>query len=78
MALEVHLHECFLHVLDMGRRILDEPLPMTEVGSQASDVFTRPEACFQQTELMELLEPLGIVVVCFPEEDCFDGMAASL
>lgn len=40
MELNVHLHESFLHVPDMGRGVLDEPFPVTKVGPEAGDVLT--------------------------------------
>jgi hypothetical protein len=63
VILEVHLHEGFLHVLDMGCRVLNEPFPVTEVRPEGRNMFIRTKARLQEPKLMELLEPLRIVVV---------------
>jgi hypothetical protein len=34
MQLQVHLHECFLHVLDVRRRLLQQALALTEVRAE--------------------------------------------
>ena len=57
MQLDVHLHQGLLHVLDVRGCILDQPLPLAQVGAQCHHVLTRLEAAAQQTELMKLLEP---------------------
>jgi hypothetical protein len=66
MELEVHLHEGFLHMLDVCRRILDEPFPVAQVGPKTGDVRARAEAGSQKPELMQLLKPLGVVVIGLP------------
>jgi len=37
MQLKVHLHQRLLHVLDMGCRILDEPLSLAQVRPQGDN-----------------------------------------
>ena len=50
-------------MLNVRRCIRDLPLPLAQIGAQRHHVLTRTEAAAQQTELMKLLEPLGIVDV---------------
>jgi hypothetical protein len=33
MQLDIHLHQGLLHVLDVRRGVLDQPLAMTQIGS---------------------------------------------
>ncbi len=33
MQLYIHLHHCLLHMLDMGRRIFQQALPLPQIGS---------------------------------------------
>ena len=37
MQLQVHLHQSLLHVLDMPRRVILQPLPLPKVGAQTQD-----------------------------------------
>ncbi|MGH2359685.1 MAG: hypothetical protein ACRDGM_03970, partial [bacterium] len=42
--LEVHLHERFLHALDVRARTLHECLPMAEIGAERDDRVGRAKA----------------------------------
>jgi hypothetical protein len=41
MQLQVHLHQRLLHMLDMRRCVVQQPLPMTEIGAQCCHFGTR-------------------------------------
>ncbi len=72
MELEVHLHKCLLHTLDTGRRILDKSFFMAKIGPEARNILRRTEAGSQQSELVQLLKPLGIIVVGLVSRHLFD------
>lgn len=44
MQLQVHLHQCLLHLLDMGSGILSEPFPLANIGAQSGDLSFGAEA----------------------------------
>ena len=48
MQLQVHLHQRLLHVLDMGRCIFDQPLPLAQIGAEGGDLGLRAETAPQQ------------------------------
>jgi hypothetical protein len=49
MELQVHLGQRLLHVLDMGRRVIQQPLALTQIGPQRRDLALRPEAAPQHS-----------------------------
>jgi hypothetical protein len=49
MKLQIHLHKGLLHVLDVGRCVFHEPLPLTQIAAQCCDLGIRTEATAQQT-----------------------------
>jgi hypothetical protein len=57
MQLQVHLRQCLLHVLDVCRRIIQQPLPLSEVGTQTGDFGLGTEAGTQQAVFVEALQP---------------------
>ena len=63
MKLDVHLHQRLLHMLNVGRRVFDQPLAMAQVRAQSHDTVARPKAPAHQPILVELLQPLGVVDV---------------
>ena len=44
MELQVHLRQGLLHVLDVGGRIVDQPLTLAQIGAQSRNLAIRPEA----------------------------------
>ena len=44
MELQVHLRQRLLHVLDVRRRVIQQPLALTQIGPQRRDLALRPEA----------------------------------
>ena len=61
--LQVHLRQSLLYVLDMGRRILEQTLALTDIRSQLGDPTLGPKAGAQQTIRMKPLQPLRITDV---------------
>src|ERR1700675_4777257 len=64
VKLHVHLHESLLHMLHVGGRVFDHPLPKTQICSQLRDVGTGVKASPKKSVLVKLLQPLSIVDVC--------------
>src|SRR5438034_7763110 len=44
MDLQIHLSECFLHMLDVGGCVVQQSLTLAQIGAQRSDSTLRPEA----------------------------------
>ena len=65
MQLQVHLHQRLLHVLNMRRRIIQQPLPLPEVGAQPGDFGLGPEARPQQAVFVQTLQPFRVTDVSF-------------
>ena len=63
MQLQVHLHQRLLHVLDMRRRVIQQPLPLPQIGAQPGDFGLRPEAGTQQAVFVKSLQPLRVADV---------------
>ena len=59
MHLQVHLTEGLLHVQRMLSRHLNQALPMAPQGTDHADLVG-PEARLQQTNRMQILNPLAI------------------
>jgi hypothetical protein len=55
MDLQIHLSECFLHMLDVGGCVVQQSLTLAQIGAQRSDSTLRPEAASQQAELVQTL-----------------------
>ncbi len=72
LQLQIHLRQRFLHVLDVGRRVVQQPLPLAQVGPQGRDIRRGMEAGPQQSVGMQLLEPLGVVDVGLPAGHVLD------
>ena len=75
MELQVHLCQRLLHVLDMGGRILEQPLALTQVCSQLGDLALGPEAGTQQTVFMQALQPLRVADVGLAARTCLASRA---
>ena len=60
MHLDIHLHQSFLHVLDVRRRQLHKPLTLAQICAQGGNLALGKEAGAQETELVQALQPLGI------------------
>jgi hypothetical protein len=60
MHLQIHLTQGLLHVHRMLGRHLNEALPMAPQGTDHADLVGWPEARFQQTNRMQILNPLAI------------------
>lgn len=72
MQLKVHLHERFLHVLDVRRRILQQALALPKVRPERRPRLGRVKAASQEAILVQLLEPLGIVDICLTAWNVLD------
>ena len=55
MQLQVHLHQRLLHVLDMRRRVIQQSLPLPQIGAQPSHFGLGPEAGAQQAVFVKSL-----------------------
>ena len=75
MQLQVHLHQRLLHVLDMRRRIVQQPLPLPEIGAQPRYFGLRPEAGAQQAVFVKTLQPLRVADVGLAPGTCFASRA---
>jgi len=60
MELQVHLRQRLLHVLNVGRGVVQQPFPLAQIGSQDRDLALRLETAAQQAVGVQSLEPLGI------------------
>ena len=63
VELQVHLHQCLLHVLDVGSSVLGHPCAVPEVRLQRPDLVPRPEAATEQPVLVQSLDPLRVAHV---------------
>lgn len=63
MQLQVHLRQRLLHVLNVCRRVIQEPLPLPKVGAQSGDFGLGPEAATQQAVFVQTLQPLRVADV---------------
>lgn len=63
--LQVHLHERFLHALNVGPRTFDERLAMTEIGAEGDDGIGRPKTPAQEAHAVQLADPLTIRDIAF-------------
>ena len=52
LQLQVHLHQRLLHVLDVGRGVIEQPLTLAQVRSQGLDLTFGQEAGAQQPVLV--------------------------
>ena len=66
MQLQVHLRQRLLHVLNMRRRVVQQPLPLPQIGAQPGHFGLRPEAGTQQAVFVQTLQPLRVADVGFP------------
>jgi hypothetical protein len=64
--LKVHLHQCFLHVLNMGSGIFYQPLSLPHVGAQGGDLGLWSETAPQQAVGMQLSQPASITDIGLP------------
>src|SRR5437868_6024440 len=71
MDLQVHLVESFLDVQDVLGCHLNEAASVTPQGTNCADYTGRPETASQQTNRVEILNPLAIGNVRFPARDVF-------
>ncbi len=44
MELQVHLHQCLLHMLDMGGGVFHQPLALAQIGAQSCNLGIGSEA----------------------------------
>lgn len=51
---KVHLHQRLLHMLDMGRGMLHQPLALAQISAQGGNLGFRAEAAAQQAIEMQL------------------------
>ena len=63
MALDVHLDQRLLHVLNVSGRVLEQPLPLSKIRTKRHRILAGTEARAQQATLLELLKPPGIIDV---------------
>ena len=70
--LEVHLHERFLHPLDLGARPLHESGAVAKVGTEDHDGIRRPKAPAQQAHEMEISNPLAVRHIALPARYVLD------
>ena len=66
MKLQVHLRQRLLHVLNVCRRVIQQPLTLPEIGAQAGHFGLRPEAGTQQAVFVKALQPLCVADVSLP------------
>jgi hypothetical protein len=66
MQLQVHLRQGLLHVLNVCRRVIQQPLTLPQIGAQAGHFGLRPEAGTQQAVFVESLQPLCVADVGLP------------
>jgi hypothetical protein len=69
VQLQIHLHQCLLHVLLMRGSVPNQLVPLSNVGSEFGDYVIGPEAGSDQAVAVELLEPLGITDIRLPARD---------
>src|ERR1700676_1861355 len=72
MELDVHLIQSGLHVLKVFRSLFEQIPPTAENGSQLTDRLIRPIRGLQQTNAVQILQPLTIADVAFAPGDIFD------
>jgi len=63
MQLQVHLHQCLLHMLDVRGRIVQQPFALAQIIAQCSDPALRTKAGSQQPILVQTLQPLCVAHV---------------
>jgi len=63
MQLQVHLGQRLLHVLDVRRRVVQQPLALPQVGAQSRHLGLRLEAWAQQAVFVQALQPFGVTDV---------------
>ena len=69
MEVQVHLGQRLLHVLNVGGRVIEQPLTLAQVCAQSGDLALRPEAAPQQPVLMQALQPLCVADVGLVSRD---------
>ena len=57
MELQIHLHQGFLHMLDMSGGIFDQPFALAQVGAQNRDLGLGSETAAQKAVGMKLTQP---------------------
>ena len=72
VQLQIHLTEGFLYVHRVFSCHLDETLAMSPQGANDADLIRRPETSFQQSDRMEILNPLAIRDVAFAARHILD------
>ena len=72
MELQIHLHQRLLHVPNVRGRVLDETLTQPQVGAQLDHRLAGTKAAAQQPVLVQLLEPLRVIDICFPPRHLLD------
>ena len=58
--MQVHVRQCFLHVLDLTSGILGQRVALTPIGAHGGHVLRRHKGPAQQPEGMQLPEPLAV------------------
>ena len=58
--LDVHLHQRFLHPLDIHPGTLDQAVPVAHIGAQRDDGLAGTKTPAQQADAVEVAEPLTI------------------
>jgi len=60
MQLQIHLVQCFLHVVDVGRGHLHEAFPMPQQRTHGANLLFGAIGGAQQSDRMQELQPLAV------------------
>jgi hypothetical protein len=69
MQLQVHLLQGFLHMQNRGSAMPDQFGSMVQVGPQGTHFVSRAEGAVEQTQAMELLQPLAALNIGLASSD---------
>src|SRR6056297_552626 len=72
MDLKVHLSQRLLHMLNMTGSGFDQVVSVSEQGSDSTNVLIRPKRAPQQSNRMEILDPLAILNIRFAAGNVFN------
>src|SRR4029079_19098421 len=61
--LDVHHFECLLHLVDVGRTMLNHLGAIAHERAERDDLSIRTKGSLEQAKSVELLQPLGIIPV---------------